>query len=228
MNDRLGALSGYAWNDGIGWISFSCDQTAVGGSNTCSTSNYGVNIDSETSEFMGYAWNDSIGWISFNCLDEGICDVSSYRVKTAWSSDILALDGYLISKTIDTGEAGGAAFNYILWRGDLGQTGNTVKFQLATSNCLNGAIDSTTAGDGAACNESIGWGGSKASGDGAFLGSGGTSVGYYEPNGPGIPAVIDALNHNNKRYYRYKMFLDRPTGNTISPVVEDVVVNWSP
>ena len=54
-------LSGYAWSDNIGWISFNC--TDVG---TCATADYGVNVDTGTGNFSGYAWSDNVGWISFN------------------------------------------------------------------------------------------------------------------------------------------------------------------
>jgi hypothetical protein len=48
------ALSGYAWSDNIGWISFqSTDQP--------------VRID-ETGALSGYAWSDNIGWVKFGGL----------------------------------------------------------------------------------------------------------------------------------------------------------------
>ncbi|MEK7567459.1 MAG: PKD domain-containing protein [Patescibacteria group bacterium] len=61
-------LSGYAWSDTVGWVSFNC--TDVG---TCGTSNYGVNIDIGTGSFSGYAWSDNVGWISFNASDVSGC-----------------------------------------------------------------------------------------------------------------------------------------------------------
>jgi hypothetical protein len=53
-------VSGYAWSENIGWISFNCTD---GG--TCATVDYGVNIDSGTGNFSGYAWSENIGWIDF-------------------------------------------------------------------------------------------------------------------------------------------------------------------
>lgn len=44
-------VSGYAWSENIGWVSFN-------------GSNYGVNINS-SGNFSGYAWSENIGWISF-------------------------------------------------------------------------------------------------------------------------------------------------------------------
>jgi len=51
-------VSGYAWSENIGWISF--NNTSGGGSTS-----YGVNIDSATGNFSGYAWSENVGWISF-------------------------------------------------------------------------------------------------------------------------------------------------------------------
>src|SRR5665213_627962 len=50
------ALTGYAWSDNIGWISFS--GTATDGSA------YGVTVGSGGA-LSGYAWSDNIGWINF-------------------------------------------------------------------------------------------------------------------------------------------------------------------
>lgn len=62
------SLSGFAWSDNIGWISFNC--TNPGGS--CAP-DYGVNIDPSTGNFSGYAWSENIGWISFNPSDVTGC-----------------------------------------------------------------------------------------------------------------------------------------------------------
>jgi len=130
--------------------------------------------------------------------------------------------GNLISSTFNTGLPYGVQINSILWQGSFGSGGaNSVKFQIASSNCSNGATDSP------ACITSLGWGGSKSSGDGAFIGLGGTSSTYYEPTNPNVGYAIPINQHNNKRYFRYKVFLDRDSIST-SPVVEDVVLNWSP
>lgn len=53
-------VSGYAWSDTGGWISFNSTDTGVG--------NYGVTIDA-SGNFSGYAWSDIVGWISFNASD---------------------------------------------------------------------------------------------------------------------------------------------------------------
>lgn len=58
--DSGGNVSGWAWSENIGWISFNCENQG-----SCGTSNYGVNID-PSGKFSGYAWSENIGWISFN------------------------------------------------------------------------------------------------------------------------------------------------------------------
>jgi hypothetical protein len=117
-NDGNGVLSGWGWNDAVGWVSF----------------NYGVYITS--GEFHGYAWNDAIGWISFNCAELGTCSGSStYRVVTSWVPT--STSGYLDSATYDTGVAAGAQINSVLWHGGL-PSGTQVGFQFAASNASSG------------------------------------------------------------------------------------------
>ena len=130
--------------------------------------------------------------------------------------------GYLMSSSFDTGFSNGVKLNSILWQGSLGLGGtNSVKFQIASSNCVNGATDAGT------CTTNIGWGGSKTSGDGALIGSDGTSSTYYEPTGPDAPYAIPGSDHNNKRYFLYLVQIDR-AGSSASPVVNDVIINLSP
>ncbi|MCK4386614.1 MAG: hypothetical protein KAV41_00820 [Candidatus Pacebacteria bacterium] len=62
-------VSGYAWSDNIGWISFNCLDAG-----TCGTANYGVNI-AINGNMSGYAWSDNIGWISFNESDLSGCPI---------------------------------------------------------------------------------------------------------------------------------------------------------
>lgn len=129
-NDGSGNLSGWAWNDGIGWISFYCDDISPG----CIPFVYRVTVDTD-GDFHGYAWNDAVGWISFNCQEPGLCGgVSDYRVNTAWR--FTAASGTLISSIFDTQETDGAVPNTIMWQGSL--PGGSVKFQLASSDNSGG------------------------------------------------------------------------------------------
>lgn len=202
-----GKTGGWAWSDAIGWISFSCENTG-----TCGTVQYQPKIRNSDRNFFYHAWSDAIGWISFNCESPddppvGTCGDVDYRVKTSWNGTP-ASSGDLTSVTYDT-KVGGVNYNSIIWKGDLGQ--GTVKFQLATSNCSNGATNSPTCDVGA-------W---------SFKGPDNTIGTYYEPSSQGVPVPIVASNHTNERYYRYKIFIVKNAGGD-SPVVEDVVVNWSP
>ncbi|MEM3504143.1 MAG: prepilin-type N-terminal cleavage/methylation domain-containing protein [Nitrososphaeria archaeon] len=91
-SDTNGNLSGWAWSESFGWISFSSSTDG-------STINYGVKVATTTTasyqagEFDGYAWSDNIGWISFNCKTGGsnqsnICSTSDYRVQNLQSSTL--------------------------------------------------------------------------------------------------------------------------------------------
>lgn len=68
-------VSGWAWSENIGWISFNCTNL-----NTCNSVNYGVNIDS-AGIFSGYAWSENIGWISFNQNDLTNCPQAPCEVR---------------------------------------------------------------------------------------------------------------------------------------------------
>lgn len=60
-------ITGYAWADNIGWISFNCSNTS-----SCGASNYGLTIAADGT-VSGYAWSDNVGWISANSTDVSGC-----------------------------------------------------------------------------------------------------------------------------------------------------------
>jgi hypothetical protein len=191
-----GLLSGWAWNDAIGWISF------CGGENTANcpgSVSYRVSINPSTGDFYGWAWNDTIGWISFNCSNYNGCVSSDYKVKTQWRA--VPLVGELISSIYDTQIQGGAGINTIMWNG-VQPDGTRVYFQIASSNSSSGP-----------------W---------AYLGPDGSSSSYYIPTNPNKPVKINMVYHNNHRYFRYKIFLESDISQTASPLVDDVIINWSP
>jgi hypothetical protein len=67
-------VSGWAWSENVGWISFNCYNDYNGDGileDHCSGSNYGVNLNPLTKVFSGYAWSENIGWISFNRSETG-------------------------------------------------------------------------------------------------------------------------------------------------------------
>ena len=191
-NAGNGNLTGWAYNDTIGWISFD--------SATASSSySYQVLISPSTGVSSGWAWNDVVGWISFNCLDTNSCGVSDYKVKTAWRT--VSATGTLISSIFDIQIIGGVAINTIMWQGSL-PSGTSVKFQIASSNSSSGPWN--------------------------YLGHDGSNTTYYAPTGPGVPIQINLQYHNNQRYFRYKIFLESNASQTLSPRVDDVIINWSP
>lgn len=198
-NDSSGHLTGWAWNDGIGWISF------CGGAETsdCPGSiSYQVTISPSTGDFIGWAWNDIVGWFSFNCYNSGIgdtCQTSNYKVKTAWRT--VAATGTLISSIFDTQATNGVAINTIMWQGNK-PSETVVKFQIASSNSSSGT-----------------W---------TYLGPNGSDTDYYTPTADNRPVQINLAQHNNKKYFRYKIFLESNAGQTASPRVDDVIINWSP
>lgn len=195
VNNGSGDLSGWAWNDQIGWLVFNCSNTT----DNCVSSNYNVSI--ANNDFSGWAWNDVIGWFSFNCNNSGIgntCGTSDYKVSTTWTPGLIS--GSLTSSIFDTQVTTGVAINTIMWRGSL--NGGAVKFQIASSNDPAGPWN--------------------------FLGLGGSPSTYYEPPGSDIPVKIDLADHNNKRYLRYKIILESDVSQTQTPIVEDVIINYSP
>ena len=200
-NDGAGNLSGWAWNDEYGWISFDCHNGGTG----CGASPYRVIIDSN-GNFSGYAWNDTIGWISFNCNQpnppSNTCTPSNYEVKTLWT--LASISGYLDSKTFDTGVQGGAQLNSVLWHGLL-PPGTTLGFQFAVSTTSSGPWN--------------------------FIGPNGvpnSTSSYWAANTPSSSVPLDYNLYNNFRYFRYRVTLYSNTAQTLSPRVDDVVVNWSP
>ncbi|MBI2036876.1 MAG: hypothetical protein HYT14_00770 [Candidatus Liptonbacteria bacterium] len=205
-NDGGGNLEGWAWDDGIGWVSF------CGGAQTANcpgTVSYQVEINPSNGVFSGWAWSEAVGWISFNCTDAGICGTSNYSVQTSWVAT--TADGLLWSSVYDTGQATGVAPNSVLWQGTQ-PTDTSVRFQFSSSNCSNGKTNPPT------CNDT---------GDWTYLGPDGTGATYYAPASPNLATMLNLANHNNKRYFRYKLRLNSNAAQTLTPTVDDVIINWS-
>jgi hypothetical protein len=75
MAAEIDNISGYAWSDNIGWISFNCADV-----DSCGTSNYGVGIGTDN-KLSGYAWSDNIGWVTFNESELGGCPEGDCKAK---------------------------------------------------------------------------------------------------------------------------------------------------
>jgi hypothetical protein len=203
-NNGSGNLSGWAWNDEIGWISFywgnaSANPVAQTTALCQSYSSYcGVYIDG-AGVFHGWAWNDTVGWISFNCANTS-CPLSNFDVVTTWTWTSQGETGTLDSQTFDTGVTSGAQLNSITWKGNV-PSGTSVGFQIAVSN--------------------------SASGPWNFIGPDGTSATTYT-NISGSPISLGNYSSLDGRYFRYRVILTTNTGQTATPQVTSVIVNWSP
>jgi hypothetical protein len=201
-NDGAGNLSGWAWNDKYGWISFWSGNN--GGSIP-----YRVKIDIN-GNFSGWAWNDVVGWISFNCyqpLGSNSCGTSNYEVQTLWAPT--STSGYLDSQTFDTGDVSGAQLNSVLWHGympsGVGSTGVGVGFQFAVSNSSSGPWN--------------------------FVGPNGianSTSSFWNASTPGYSIPLSYVFYNNFRYFRYRVIIFSNTSQTMSPRIDDVEINWSP
>ena len=199
LNDKIGNLSGWGWSDAYGWISF------CGGQGTAScpgtTISYRTLIDGDTGEFSGYAWNDVIGWITFNCSNppvSGLCSTSNFRVVTSWRGT--STIGVLDSATFDTGTQGGGQLNSFTWYGSLPPF-TAVRFQFATATSSAGP-----------------W---------VFYGPIDTDD-YYTNSTPGVAVAINYLQSTNQRYFRYRAVLVSNKAQTVSPRLDDIIINWSP
>jgi prepilin-type N-terminal cleavage/methylation domain-containing protein len=108
--------------------------------------------------------------------------------------------GTLDTTVYDTGVAGGAQLNSVLWQGTQ-PAGTTVQFQFATSNASSGP-----------------W---------SFIGDDGTGNVWYV-TGPNTSLKLNYSLFNNYRYFKIRTYLSSNASGTQSPTVNDVVVNWSP
>jgi len=195
-------LSGYAWGPQAGYIRMAASDSTY--ENTTS-SNYGVTVNGSTGVFSGYAWSEKMGWIKFSgsCVSgtTGACNGGAYGVTTTWTGvgPSPASAGDLTSSIFDSGSTD-TVYNYIMWQGTQ-PTGTSVKFQIATATSSDGP-----------------W---------SYIGPDGTDTSYYSPSGPGVQETINANNHLFHRYFRYKAFLYPDAGQTVSPTVTDVIINFA-
>lgn len=247
----------WGWNDIVGWIDFfntsnitvtsqkltgyasssagdiSLDCATTRNNDICSTSNYKVSNDGNgnlsgwgwndaygwisfycgnhngcgssnyrvlitNGIFSGYAWNDVVGWVSFNCAGPpDQCGTSDYRVVTSWVSTSSIAS--LDSSTFDTGVSSGAQLNSILWQG-LQPAGTSVGFQIAAS--------------------------ANSTGPWNYKGPLGTADDFYVTD-PGVSKSVSYTLHNNARYFRYRVKLTSDQAQTLTPRVDDIIVNWS-
>lgn len=201
-NDGGGNLSGWAWNDAIGWISMS--------GTTADAQTYQVFVmpsgDGINSYFRGWAWNDVVGWINFNCNDFerlpggaglGVC-AATQNYKTQTSAYAAAESGTFTSSIFDIGTTNGI-FNTITWKSAPG-SGGSVQFQIAT---VANRVDLAN-----------------------------PTYGQWFPVLPYPASPVLLTNSNvaggveNRRYIRYRVSLISSGG--LGPRIDDILINWSP
>jgi len=118
-------VSGYAWSENIGWISFNSESDG-------SAVNYGVNVDINNGKISGYAWSENIGWISFEKNDVKTCPDGTdcqarVDVSQLGSSDVV-IEGWARALAHGDGWDGWIRFDH----------GQTEEVYLNSSGVLNG------------------------------------------------------------------------------------------
>lgn len=115
-------VSGYAWSETIGWISFNSTNEAG------PTGSYGVNV-ATNGALSGYAWSEHIGWISFNEASgcpSGTCAPSLNRTTgnvTGWARALSPAsgvntggwDGWINLTGVSVGGGSGTACEWHGW-----------------------------------------------------------------------------------------------------------------
>ncbi len=214
VQDNNNTLSGFAWNEALGWISTNCASVTPPQCAANGGYDYKVTIDPATGFLYGWAWSDTGGWISFNCdrttdgtpspenmnlcaASRGGNGQSNYAVRTGVSTVSSAV---ITSTILDSGSDYGVTLNTIGWIGTP-VSGTRVYFQLAMSNSPDGP-----------------W---------SFIGPDGTSNSYYTPLSSGTPKRLNRNLFTGGRYFRFKTFLESDSLLTLTPIVKDVIINYS-
>jgi hypothetical protein len=159
-----------------------------------------------------YTYNFGLTPTGVTIYGAGVKLELTYQYKPPTCND-MPPTGELTSVIYDTTQTDvlKPAYNSIMWEGTSG-TGK-IRFQLATADSPSGPWNFFGSSDnGVTCNSSA----------------------WYDSGAPDTPAEIACASayHNNQRYYRYKVQLcsntNCTTAGTVSPEVDDVIVNWSP
>ncbi len=133
-------VTGYAWSDTIGWISFN-------NTNHTGTVSYGVNIE-EDGNLTGYAWSSNIGWIHFD--PSGPFPSGSYSAKVDLSTK--ELGGWARACSVFTsGCSGSLSANTGGWDGWISFSGSSPDYGVFVDD--NGKFQNYAWGGGTV----IGW-----------------------------------------------------------------------
>jgi len=173
-----------------------------------------TSVIQELIDQSGYQQGDALG---LQVCDDGTT-AGNWRWAASWDhttytepilnvsyvSSGASFAGSLESATFDTGASDGFIINSVTWSGSEASN-STVSFQIAVFSDPNGSI--------------------------VFKGPNGSEVLRYEAAGVGIPVTVDSTYHHpyetGYRYFRYKIFIDNASGGA-GPVVDDLIINWSP
>lgn len=203
-------------NSQLNYANNACISVPTGGTVT-------VGYVTDPTTCVGAGYDTTLGTIT-GATNSHVGDTTAYVNKicgTASAATGLPIQATLTSSVFDTtAVATPAGYNSIMWKGTLGAgaTGK-VRFQLAASNCANGATNAPTCSTGS-------W---------SYLG--GVTCGaldWFDTTGPDSPAEIKGAScltaWNNMRYFRYKIQIcsnDCTSAGTKTPTVDHVIVNWS-
>lgn len=115
-------ITGYAWSDTTGWVSFNCSNLG-----TCATSSYGLSIGADGT-ISGYAWSDNVGWITANSAELGGCPSAPCTARM----DELSMEGWMKALSGEDAQSGG-------WDGFISLSGTNYGPTLsATSDTFTG------------------------------------------------------------------------------------------
>lgn len=198
VKDANGLLSGWAWNDTVGWISMS-GTTTDAQVYQARVAPYGDGI---RSYLRGWAWNDAVGWLDFDCLETGSCAANDYKTETSADAALASPSAQFVSKLFDLGTSAGV-LNTVAWKG-AEPAGSTVDFQIAT-----GTATSTLTGDMGT----------------VFAGSSWIPVSAYPASPTKLTEALVGMPVENRRYFRYRV---RLSGAGNSPRIDDIMIGWSP
>ena len=237
VTNNNGTLSGWAWNETIGWISFDCTQT-----NNCSFP-YQVTINQTNGDFSGYAWNEIVGWISFNCNQTALggsndCGSSDYKVNMdivsgvftgyAWN-DVL---GWMSFNCSDLGICGSSDYKVVYNLYSLVGFAQELLSPIFDTQEEKGVVPLAlvwqgTLEPGTVVKFQLASSNSK-NGPWNFVGSDGTSSSFYPSSGTSqsnssIP--VKSKYHYNQRYFRYKLLLETSASET--PTINDISIVYN-
>lgn len=155
--------------------------------------------------FVQTDWSGGAGQELFATTTDGIlvnnkfASSSNVTFSSLGSISLTTTSGELTSSVFDTLVLRGVAINSVMWEGSQ-PVGAVVKFRIGSSNSPAGP-----------------W---------SYLGPDGTGTTWYVASGPDQPVKLTRANHTNKRYMRYRAEFNAPSV-PFSPVVSDIILNWS-